>query len=447
MPAKHASAGSCATQQRLPAAGNPSGQAGSRHHRSFLQTRTSASLVESFVSVYPEGGEMRRVFYYAPVATDELNRRFGEQFHVGAASNKVLGVCSALKEVGIIPIIVSGLIPCSVFTIRDWTIFTRVQNVCYIKIFTTGIGWVRRLVATLSFLMISILYVRRQDDVIFYNFFPEYIISALYFRLIGRPAILDIEDAPRKDQRSIKSLLFAICYPLLKALCSNTYLTVSRSLGKQLMLGRFLPVYGVASYFDNADDPPERFQGEYVKVLFGGAIMRETGLDLFTGAVRYLAATEPDLPIRFFITGIFPKTEMLAFAASIEASSRFRVSVYSDLSAADYRKLARNMDIGLCLKLPSNSIGQTTFPSKVIEYAAFGMLVCSTSVSDIPYIFDDDTGIVLSSEQPEELAAALSDSVIKRDRAAARARNGRARLLRRFSKTNVGREIAEFIHG
>ena len=78
------------------------------------------------------------------------------------------------------------------------------------------------------------------------------------------------------------------------------------------------------------------------------------------------------------------------------AEVEFSVSVYGKLTMSDYRAFMDTMDIGLCLKLSSTGIGETTFPSKVVEIAASGLLLCATSISDVPLIFDDASAIILN---------------------------------------------------
>jgi glycosyltransferase involved in cell wall biosynthesis len=389
---------------------------------------------------------MKRVFYFAPVSTDALNLRFGQKLEVGAQANKVLGVCGALKAADIFPIVVSGLISSPIWSVFDGTKHFRTSGVCFSKLFVTGQGVVKRGVASIAYIVYAIRYVRSDDQVILYNYFPEYIPAALYLRIFRKAAVLDLEDAPRSDEPGLRGWGNRVIFPIVFWLCSKSYLTVSRQLGEQLGLRRCLAVYGVSSFFDN-NDHSDKFKSEEVKILFGGSIVLETGLELFQAAVGLLLDSEPQIPLHFFITGNFPNDEMQKLAAKVASTSRMRISVFSNLPTKEYRKLAEEADVGLCLKLPSTSIGQTTFPSKVIEFAALGMLVLSTSVSDVPVIFDDESALLLTSEDPKELAAALSEVSRNRGKAAERARNGRQLVLDRFSKSAVGKEIVEFLNG
>jgi glycosyltransferase involved in cell wall biosynthesis len=388
---------------------------------------------------------MRRVFYFAPVATEELNRLYHQQHHIGAAANKVLGVCSALRSVGVFPVVVSGLISFRLGQFSGVASHRRTNGVCFSILFSMGRGLMKRLSSAVSFLVYAVRYVRASDRVILYNFALEFILAASYLRACGRPAILDIEDAPRKDEKGLRGLGNRILLPVFLRLCSKNYLTVSHQIGELHKLRRYLPIYGVPTGFMETNIQP-KFSGDFVKILFGGAIMSETGLDLFLEAVRLLAHRTPELRVKFFVTGIFPYQTISDFSNEVASSSAISVTVLSGLSATKYKELAADMDVGLCLKLPSHSMGQTTFPSKIIEYAGMGMLVCSTSVSDVPRLFDDSNAVLLKTETAEELAMAIAECEAKRELFASRARAGRDRVQKLFSRQTVGQDLVEFIY-
>jgi glycosyltransferase involved in cell wall biosynthesis len=206
-----------------------------------------------------------------------------------------------------------------------------------------------------------------------------------------------------------------------------------------------LPVYGVATYFDAAAG--ERHLSERFSLLYGGSIEHGTGQDLFLESIDRIATTKPDLALDIFITGRYPNDVFEAFAADIESRTSIRVFLHGELSTERYWDLLRKIDVGLCLKLPSDSIGQTTFPSKVIEYAAFGVLVCSTPVSDVPLIFSSDTAILMKTEDPEELSQRLIDAAGDRTLTSRKARAGREMVMQKFTSEIVGARLKEFLFG
>jgi len=389
---------------------------------------------------------MRRIFYFAPFVTDDLNIQYGQNHYVGAATTKIVGICSALRSVGVFPIIVTGMISLQVKRIARFPKHAKAGGACVAVLFSMGHGLVKRMIAAWSFLFYAIRHVGVGDRVILYNYFLEYILAALYLRARGRPAILDIEDAPRLDEGGLRGFGNRILFPIFIFLCAKRYLTVSHQIAKLHNLNQYLAIYGVPRDFERVRNQREKFSGERVHILFGGSIMPETGLNLFREAVSLLAAQCPELPVKFFVTGGFPYQELVSLAREIESSSSILIEVFSNLTAAEYMTLAANMDVGLSLKLPSEGIGQTTFPSKVIEYAGLGLLVCSTEVSDVPRLFDNTTAILLKSESPEELAAAIVECEKNRQQSSLRARAGRDRVLEICARQKVGQNLVDLIY-
>ena len=385
-----------------------------------------------------------RIFYFCSITTDNLNRKFDVQLNAGAATGKVMGICAALNSAGELPVIVSDLIP---WRRRDITCtrHLRADGFPYAKLFTAGRGLPRRLLSSASYFWYAVRHVRRSDTVLLYNFFPDYIPAAAYLKLIGRPAVLDIEDAPNPEQSGLWKFVNPLFFRIMLQLCEKRYITVSRAIGRQYQLQHYMPIYGVSDSFQGAGDQTPRFTSPRIRILFGGAILPETGSGLFQDTVRLLGASYPNLPIDFLVTGQFAPTDMATLARDVEARSEIRIVALANLSRAEYSAIVRSVDAGLCLKLASTGMGKTTFPSKVIEYAALGLLVISTRVSDVPHIFDESNSALLDSESPETLAAVLAAIASDRAAAAERARAGQTLVLQKFSCKALGRELAAFI--
>lgn len=388
---------------------------------------------------------MRRVFYFAPIATDEINARYGTPFVPGASTNKVLGVCAALREAGVAAVAVSGLVPARGRDLMRCAALHRQHGVPYVRAWSLGRAGVKRLTASLGYLAFALRTVRRQDRVLLYNFFPDYIPAALALRLIGRPAILDIEDAPPADEPGARGHMNRISLRILRRLCAPRVVTVSHHLGRQLGLADYLPVHGIARPAGDVASPTARFEPERVAILFGGSIAPETGLDLFAAALRILARRDPDLPARFVVTGHYPADALEALKHEIEQASRITLELHAGLSTAAYRALLDEVAIGLSLKLPESSLGQTTFPSKVIEYAAAGLLLVATPVSDIPTIFADGAAVILPDTRPETLADRLASAIRDRAQAVTIAARGQAAIGRAMSPAAVGPRLAGFL--
>lgn len=364
---------------------------------------------------------------------------------IPAVRNKVLGVLTGLQAAGARPRLVS--------TIGDRKLVSPIRllhagkagGFDAVQVYAPGRAVVRRMIAMVSLLIAAVWLARRGDRVILYNFFPEYILAAIWLRLAGIPCIIDIEDAPRKDEPGARGVMVRWSFWLLRGISVRRYLIVSDKLARELELSDYLTVYGVASHFTAATDRSAPFSRSEVRINLGGALVRETGVELFIAALRVLLRKHGDQPLHFFVTGHVPPGLFDELAMELNTSPAIRLTVAANLDFPAYRALLDTMDVGLCLKLPSTQMGQTTFPSKVVEIAAIGLLLISTQVSDVPLIFDGKSAILLNTEDPTELAATLASLPGDRDAAAKRARRGQQLVTDRFSALAVGTAIRSFL--
>ena len=387
----------------------------------------------------------KRVFYFASITTDSLNQRAGTTLIISPATNKVIAVCRALNAAGVKAVIVSSYIPTAMRSRWRFRQIFRQRGVAFVQLFTLGSTYLNRLVSMLSYAIYAAAAVRPADKVLLYNYFLEYIPAAFVLWLCDNRAIIDIEDAPRKDDRSMRGLVNRLSFAVLSRLCASRCVTVSQTIGPMCGFRESLPIYGVSSYFRMLS--AARTRRETLALLFGGAITQETGLDIFLACVFHLADEFSTLSVEFHITGRYDRSLFEKLKGEIEKRSSIRLFLWGALSSADYNSLLNSMDVGLCLKLPEHSIGQTTFPSKVIEYSSFGMLVCSTPVSDVPFIFDDTTAVILTPPTGEELANTIVMISQNREHYEEIASEGQRMTIERFSSVAVGRAARDFIFG
>lgn len=385
----------------------------------------------------------RRVFYFASITTEALNKHFGANLFIGPAPNKVMAVCRALQSAQVSAIIVSSYLPVPIISRWQFRRNFRQKGVSFVQLFTLGRGVVKRFLSFVSYAGYAAIAVRTTDKVLFYNYFPEYILAAIILALRNNRAVIDIEDAPRKDEAGLRGLVNRWSFAVLRRLCEPRCITVSRAIGPLCGYERALPIYGVSTYFQTLSST--RVRRDSLAVLFGGAIIQETGLAVFISCVRQLADQSPNVSVEFHVTGRYDRTLFETLKDDVEQRSNIRIFLWGDMSNADYNSLLDSMDVGLCLKLPEHSMGQTTFPSKVIEYASFGMLVCSTPVSDVPFLFDDKTAVVLTSSTGEELANTIVSISKNRRFYEMIALQGQRMAADRFSSIAVGRAVRDLV--
>lgn len=382
----------------------------------------------------------RRIFYVASLVLDPARRRVESP----AARNKVLGVCAAIKAGGATPVVVTAVGREATSLWKPLRVVRR-DGVCFVEVFNVGAGLIRRLTALLFLPLVAFQLVGARDRVLLYNGEPDYLLLALCLRIRRRPAMLDIEDALRTDDRTPLGRLNNAAAPLLRQLCDSRAIVASQALGEQLGLEHFLPVYGVSSFFTAKGPPRDAFADMETRILFGGSILPDTGSDLFIAALRDLACRPIATPLHFYVTGRFKPGLFDALASDLADVPNIRFSVIQDLATDAYAALVRTMDVGLCLKLPSSEMGRTTFPSKVVEITALGMLLVSTRVSDVDLIFDTGSAVLLESEAPEELASVLAAIARERTRFVGIAQRGRQRAIERFSDASVGERVVRFV--
>ena len=112
----------------------------------------------------------------------------------------------------------------------------------------------------------------------------------------------------------------------------------------------------------------------------------------------------------------------------------------------EYFKIVCQSHVGLCLKLSSSRLANTTFPSKVIEIAANQLLLITTKVSDIPFLFDDKSARILKSEDANALVETIIAVIENRDESEKMAEVGKLRILQTCSSDVVGKQILNFLH-
>jgi glycosyltransferase involved in cell wall biosynthesis len=258
-------------------------------------------------------------------------------------------------------------------------------------------------------------------------------------RLLGMRCLLDLEDGYAECKYIMRNALNALLSKLYARLCSGAMLA-AHVLKRETPLRRSYVCYGIAEVVKVDRD----WSSTPLQILMGGSLLKETGAELFLETIYLMMHQHPLTlaKLRFVATGFGDCAEVLRKAAS--GDLRHCLSFRGRLTAGEYRDIMRESHVGLCLKLPQSSMGMTTFPSKVVELASYGLLVVSTRISDVPQIFDDCTAILLDAATPEALCKALIGASQKPEKAKATALAGQARVASLCSEEKVGAELWRF---
>lgn len=390
---------------------------------------------------------MSRQYFFAPIVLPCYNLHHGYEFTIGAASHKVAGMAAALRVSTGRPVIVSSPIVTSNDTRVLFDGFTcRDERLACAYLPAISVRGLNRAFAAWNYLLFALRRIRSGDIIVLYNYFPEYIPVAawLCWRLGRDRVILDIEDGPRVDERNVRGFVNRMSWKILSRLSSPRSIVVSRQLADALELDDVLVVNGVCA----TAAPRVRAFGQPVRILYGGSIQPETGLDLFTGAVRMFADRHPDLVsrIHFLVTGFGGRSELDALARDVGRVG-VRMDIMQDLGAGEYRKMLELADVGLALKMPDNALAATTFPSKVVELASHGLLVVTTDVSDVGTLFDDSTAVVLRRATADELALKIAEIARDPDVFHAVARAGQLAIDEHCGRRQVGVKLLGFLQG
>ena len=317
-----------------------------------------------------------------------------------AASKKIISMSRALRLGGAYPIILSMGRGGSTAEWRSYpTVVRRIDGLPIIYIPYTSIPFFSQLMSALG--LIYVLYklrLRGIKHVIFYNrslaFFPSLLASSL----MRYENILDLEDGEvRLSSHFFGRIFGGIVVRSFDFLCKRALLACS-FLEQVTSIRPTLCYYGAVFHFL----PKDRIQSKFHTVLMSGTLSHETGAHLLIDAIKAVALKNPPWlkNIRFEITG---KGDCLREFKQLASDLVFpEVVVHGRLSDLDYADVLSRADVGLSLKLNNGPYANTTFPSKAIEYAAAGLLIVTTDISDVRKILGHGA-LYLERDEPADL--------------------------------------------
>jgi hypothetical protein len=148
-----------------------------------------------------------RQFFFAPIVLPRYNRRNGQQFLVGAASHKVSGMAAGVRSQATRSIIVSSPIVTASRGPRYFGGFTcHDQRLACAYLPAISVRGLNRVFAAFAYLSFVMRHATREDRVVLYNYFPEYVLAVAFLRArFGRGSVvMDLEDGPRADERTAR---------------------------------------------------------------------------------------------------------------------------------------------------------------------------------------------------------------------------------------------------
>ncbi|MCY9849364.1 glycosyltransferase [Pectobacterium jejuense] len=281
--------------------------------------------------------------------------------------------------------------------------------------------------------------------VIFYNRLPAYILSLFVSVIFRVKRIIDIEDGEvvANEDKSLKNKVKSIVPWIYDTFCKDGAMLACSALSSMTKIEHTTCYYGTVSPVLRENTA---FDGNQVSILLSGSLSEDTGAERLSNAIRLMRADSDNLRwrnIQFEISGQGPSLQ--SFKDLMNDGGVPTVRVHGRLSNSDYHELLVNCDIGLALKPISGALANTTFPSKVVEYANAGLLVISTNISDVRQVLGDDGAIFLSTDSEDEIINAFDNVIHDMAWSGKTAEKGKSNVLNLLAPECASNKLMAFI--
>jgi glycosyltransferase involved in cell wall biosynthesis len=352
--------------------------------------------------------EKTRVLYLCSAVDEETKTARHILFNNSAATNKVIGIAKALQNQKLeLHVISLGrgkqsgsqerfpvLEKTVVGILFHYAAFWHIPLFSHIISAFSQASLVRKLINGYQGKIILIAYNRQW----------HYLPSLIQARIFRTKIYLDLEDGNTPSGGVLSKIINRIRVLLFDYFCPNGAILAAKALNDQIKTRNTFVCYGCA---ETDIINKERSTHHQFQILFGGSLLVETGAQLLIDTITWLNVHHPELKkdINIIVTGYGPMSlELSQFSKSI---GRGWIQFLGDIDRDTYLEVLKETQIGLCLKLNSTQMGRTTFPSKILEYASYGLAIITTKVSDVPELLQADGAIYLEEETPEKLAEIL----------------------------------------
>ena len=387
---------------------------------------------------------MKRLIYICNALDDSTRIERGILTDSPAASRKIFLLCKAMKNAGVRAVVISLGRGRQNGTGRYFGSTVRRVNgiaVIYLPFFHFPVFSELLSLVVLVPMFFHLRFAKGIRVAIFYNRMPFYLAGLTIARAFNIKTVLDLEDGTVKvtgwSLRSIKSRLLTEYFDFL---CSGGALLACSALEGNTRLRPTLCCYGTC-------ESGEVTIGEKnfpITVLFGGTVSSDTGANILISAIKILRERSPEWAnrVQFEITG---KGDCIAHFQNLAEDINFpKVVVHGRTTDEEYQRLLGRTQIGLALKPNCGELANTTFPSKVIELASYGILVLTTDISDVRKVFGANV-VYLTRDDPQLLIEQLQWILENRAEANIMALSGKHSVETLCSLKRVGQELDLFL--
>jgi glycosyltransferase involved in cell wall biosynthesis len=273
-----------------------------------------------------------------------------------------------------------------------------------------------------------------------YNRSPHYLLALLAGRLARIASFVDIEDGFPPAHTKLSRLRLLLTRGLYNRLAPNGALLACRALAQEYHVAKTMVCYGTCDIVHRV----RTCDAGSLTVLLSGSLQPSTGTRLCIEAIEYLRMQQRAWcrVLEIVVTG--GGEDAMRFESMAGRPGFPRVRFYGRISRPQYLNVLASSHVGLSLKLPSGGLASTTFPSKVVEFAANGLLVVATPISDVRQLFGNEGALYLETEEPRRLANLLEWIVSNPNAARAIATEGQTRLLKACSQREIGNALIRF---
>jgi len=274
----------------------------------------------------------------------------------------------------------------------------------------------------------------RGGDVVFIdNYEFLYVFASYWLRLFKRVTfVLDYEDGKHLIDRSWTGVLSRLAEKLGRRLLSGALLA-HPALGRRLpgaIPTALIPGFVVPGHTHFQWSP-----GEPIRFVYAGSLDHTRGVDLLLESLEYFPASGWHLDI----SGTGPLSETVAATVGKGAWAN-KVKFHGSLAPEPHNALLQSCHVGLNCQRASDAISGVTFPSKIFTYLSAGLLVLSSTASEVKEICGDACSYY-QNETARDLAAAIIGVIEKHELL------NRARDVRNVSESYSIEGTAERLRG
>jgi glycosyltransferase involved in cell wall biosynthesis len=356
-----------------------------------------------------------------------------------AASKKMFLMCRALSAIGVDVEIISLGRGSVRFGDKCYPSTNKIISsvpICYLPF--NGVPLLSHLV-TLLFATLSVFNYSRyngQTAIIFYNRMPLYVGALFISKLLGYKRVLDLEDGETK-----LGIIPTLTKYIYDNYCNQGAILACSTLDVMTSCRPVHLYYGVnyGSFSNKA------WTAKKIRFLFSGTITIETGAQLLIETIetlRYQSLSWTNA-IEFIVTG---KGDLIDRFTELQLEHKSpSVQVLGRLSNNEYSKVIYDTHVGLALKPNGGLYANTTFPSKVVEFASNSILVISTNISDVKKVLGSSGALYLDSNSPDELIQTLKWVVDNKTKAGSISKIGNNNINYNTNPNSTADKLSDFI--